>query len=258
MDQHNLSFFGQKTAVIVMSTSKSEPHVMVKCIKKKNNNEWEKPSQNEGKYVKFSLRELIQFHAVLIREMKEFSTFHKFKDQSTSIRIAWDEYDTNLLWINIGEYSRPISFPDTELLKRFLAHLIEEKIEFATGLLVPENAEENSNQGRKRYSQKRVSSRSYESPVSKAPRSYESSSPNPEKQEFTSQKPRSSKRYSSKKPEAEVLTIEGKIEQVREKALLLRMTDNTTKWFPRSLIQSDYDTENSGLQSFRVPSWVMS
>ncbi len=41
-DNHNQSFFGQSTAMFVQSSSKNEPFIFMKFIKKKGDGSWER------------------------------------------------------------------------------------------------------------------------------------------------------------------------------------------------------------------------
>ena len=58
MDAHNYPFFGQKSGLIIQSPSKSLPYFFIQCVKKKQNNIWEKTSKGEGKKVKFGMSEI--------------------------------------------------------------------------------------------------------------------------------------------------------------------------------------------------------
>jgi len=58
-DQHNYSFFCQKTGLTVQSAPKNEPYMFLRFIKNKSDGEWEKPSKGEGKAIKFSLEEMV-------------------------------------------------------------------------------------------------------------------------------------------------------------------------------------------------------
>ena len=61
-DKHSQSFFGQAVGLTIQSSSKSDPFIFLKCIKKKPDNSWEKPSLGEGKAIKCSFL----FHHSLI------------------------------------------------------------------------------------------------------------------------------------------------------------------------------------------------
>ena len=64
-DTHNHIFFGQNTGLIISSSSKFDPYLYFRCIKKKTDGKWEKPSLGEGKVIKFTLEELILILKVL-------------------------------------------------------------------------------------------------------------------------------------------------------------------------------------------------
>ena len=130
MEAHELDFFGKNSAFILNSSAKSEPFIMLKFIKRKDNATWER--LNEGKTVKLNLREMVYILAVLEKKVPYFSTFHRFKDETTKISFRWDDIDVNMLWINVAEYSRSLLFPETDLLEKLMRHLVDEKIEFAT------------------------------------------------------------------------------------------------------------------------------
>lgn len=138
-DSHNVPFFGQNTGMILSTPSKEDNFVFIKCIKKKNNCEWEK--FNEGKTVKISLMELIAISDVLNKKdnRKMWSAFHSFNNVKTPISFKWDENDEGLLWIIIDGYTRAITYPETELMKKIIDHIMEEKICFATQGKLPES-----------------------------------------------------------------------------------------------------------------------
>jgi len=134
-DNHNISFFGKKTGLIVTTTSvEKDAFMFLRMIKKLPNGNWEK--KEGGKNIKISLREIVSIVDVLNHNKKTWNTFHSFKKNGeeikTTISIAWDEYDSELLWINIGDYSRPLAYPDSEVFSLLMQHILEEKISKAT------------------------------------------------------------------------------------------------------------------------------
>ncbi|GAB4321997.1 MAG: hypothetical protein Kow0069_26570 [Promethearchaeota archaeon] len=134
MDAHDVSFFGQKTALIVSSPSKETAHAFARFLRKKPDGSWEKPSVREGLVVKLSLLELIAARDVLTGVRREWRAFHTFKGNRTPIAVYWDEEraDEGLLWFSAGEYARPLRYPETTLLKELLVHLVDEKVAHAT------------------------------------------------------------------------------------------------------------------------------
>ncbi len=105
-DTHSQSFFGQSTGLILQSSSKHEPYVFLRCIKKKPNNAWEKPTQGEGKTIRCSLDEMVMILQVLKRKIDSWSSYHKYKDNNTSISFSWENNQEEKLWINIGNYQK--------------------------------------------------------------------------------------------------------------------------------------------------------
>lgn len=131
-DQHNISFFGQKNAMLLNSSSMTDGSIFIRMIKVRANGVWEKPSQNEGKVVNISLIELGMILGVLDHEEVGWKTVHKRKDGvSTSISLTWTN-DQKSIWINIGDYGKNLKTGELRLFTKLLEHLFEEKIEFAT------------------------------------------------------------------------------------------------------------------------------
>ncbi|MFO7797539.1 MAG: hypothetical protein R6W84_15445, partial [Promethearchaeia archaeon] len=121
VNSHNRSFFGQNTALIIQSTSKKEDWVFFRCIKRKKGNIWEKPSQGEGKVIKISLEELVMMLKVLKAKMDSWSTYHSYNGTNTQISFNWQE---NIIWINIGDYSKMLDEAQIEIMKLLLEHLL--------------------------------------------------------------------------------------------------------------------------------------
>ena len=128
-NSHSQSFFGQSTGLTIQSTSKTEPFIFLKCIKKRGDGAWEKPSKGEGKTVKCNLDEIIMILQVLNRKIKSWSSFHNFNNLKTQISFQWEE---EKVWINIGNYSKMLNFAQVEILRLLLEHILKEKIEYAT------------------------------------------------------------------------------------------------------------------------------
>lgn len=129
MDRHQKAFFGKKTALIIKSPSRSDPHIFITTIKAKDNGDWEKPSRKEGKTISLNLGEIAMLKVILYRKREEWSTFHSYKNHKTLIKINWDKQH---LWFTIAKYHKILKGPEIEILKAFIDHLFKEKIEFAT------------------------------------------------------------------------------------------------------------------------------
>jgi hypothetical protein len=132
VDSHSKSFFGQNTGIIIKSPSRSVENIFITCIKKKNNGNWEKPTLNEGKTIKISLEEIVMILEVLKRNSESWKSYHSFENEKTPISFNWDGKDKSILWINIGEYKKRLSFSQIFIFKMFMAHLLKEKIEYST------------------------------------------------------------------------------------------------------------------------------
>jgi len=132
VNSHSKSFFGQNTGMIVSTSSSSDPFIFIHCIKKKHDGIWEKPSTNEGKVIKISLEEIVMILRVLNRQTLNWQSHHIYKDKKTSLSFSWEDEDTNILWINIGIYSKMLTLAQTEILRLLLIHLLNEKIVYST------------------------------------------------------------------------------------------------------------------------------
>jgi len=133
VNSHNISFFGQASALFINSASNEEPHTWFKMIKKKGDY-WEKPSKNEGMTAKISLMELGSILDVLEHNEQEWKTMHKPKNgKAYSISLKWEK-DQKSLWLNLGDYGKKLSqkLGEIRLLYKLLLHFFDEKIIFAT------------------------------------------------------------------------------------------------------------------------------
>ncbi|MBY8981012.1 MAG: hypothetical protein KGD72_11525, partial [Candidatus Lokiarchaeota archaeon] len=137
VEKHSQSFFGQSTGLTLLSSSKSDSFIFFKCIKKKPDGSWEKPSLGEGKTIKCNLDEIVMILEVLQRNSDSWSSYHNFKDVKTQISFKWEGGAKKKLLIYIGNYSKMLNFSQTEIFRLLLKHILEEKIEFATILKIP-------------------------------------------------------------------------------------------------------------------------
>ncbi len=205
--------------MFIQSSSKSEPFIFMKFIKKKGDGSWEKLSTREGKTIKVGLEEVVMILEVLKKKMKSWSTVHSFREDKTPISVSWE--GDNKIWFNIGDYPKMLSFAQIEIIKLLLVHLLEEKIEFATI-----------------------------SDMSKSQVAVENSAP--KKQEapgLTVVEEISS--------ESNLQKIEGVITGNTDKALLLKLNSGAENWFPKSTIKSDYSLDKDTAQTFLIDSWII-
>ncbi|TFF97378.1 MAG: hypothetical protein EU541_08340 [Promethearchaeota archaeon] len=275
---HDQSFFGQNVAVFVQSTSKYEDFIFLKCIKRKVDNLWEKPSQGEGKYVKMSLGEMVMILKVLKAEIESWSTYHSFKDEGTNISFNWSH---DILWINIGDYSKKLKSPQIEIFTLLLDHLLKEKIEFATGSKKKENVSKPVKTDTETSNKATSVPRHLESSDNKNLKSIKHSGFNLSNQNDSenqydplnkknvyvkeeivrSKRPsiKNSKSYGkfANEKDSEARNVRGEIRRATKKALLIQFQDGLEAWIPKSTVHNDFSTETDHLQSFLIDKWVL-
>jgi len=236
VNSHSRSFFGQNTGVIIRSSSKKEDFIFVQCIKKKEDGSWEKPSQGEGKVIKMSLEEIVMILKVLRAEKDSWSTFHRYKDTRTQISFNWQK---EVVWININHYSKMLDTSQIEIMKLLLAHLLEEKIEFATTyetdtdnvlrveeeVIEPEEPHEHKNHPQK--SKKAVAA------------------------VIRKEEP------SSQKQTKEVVSVKATVQRTTEKAVLFQFLNGQEAWIPKSTIHNEFAEQQEDPQTFMIEMWVL-
>lgn len=228
VDKHSQSFFGQSTGLTLLSSSKSDSFIFFKCIKKKPDGSWEKPSLGEGKTIKCNLDEIVMILDVLQRNSDSWSSYHSFNDVKTQISFKWEDGAKKKLLIYIGNYSKMLNFSQTTVFRLLLAHILEEKIEFATISKMP--------------SGKTVVS---------------SSKVNEQRNQFNDATALPVVKESIEHNENEVSQINGVIEGETEKALLIQFSNDKEIWIPKSVIRSNYDSSNDISQNFMIDNWIL-
>jgi len=230
-DKHSQSFFGQAVGLTIQSSSKSDPFIFFKCIKKKPDSSWEKPSLGEGKTIKISLDEMVCILYVLKRKSDSWSSYHAYKDKKTQISFSWEDSQKKKLWINIGSYSKMLGFAQVEIFKLLLKHLINEKIEYATILNVAKNK---NNEIR------------------------ESNREMPDQMKNLSSNEKINNRLSQEtKVDKEKISIKGSIKAETGKALLIVFNNGQEVWIPKSIIHSKFLSDSSSDQEFIINSWIL-
>ena len=228
VDKHSQSFFGQSTGLTLLSSSKSDSFIFFKCIKKKPDGSWEKPSLGEGKTIKCNLDEIVMILEVLQRNSDSWSSYHNFNDVKTQISFKWEDGVKKKLLIYIGNYSKMLNFSQTEIFRLLLKHILDEKIEFATISKVPSGKAVVS--GQKNNEQKNQNNNAKVLPVVKE---------------------------SIENNENDVSQINGVIEGETEKALLIQFNKDKEIWIPKSVIRSNYDSSNDISQNFIIDNWIL-
>ena len=228
VDKHSQSFFGQSTGLTLLSSSKSDSFIFFKCIKKKPDGSWEKPSLGEGKTIKCNLDEIVMILDVLQRNSDSWSSYHNFNDVKTQISFKWEDGAKKKLLIYIGNYSKMLNFSQTEIFRLLLKHILEEKIEFATISKMPSGKAVVS--GPKNNEQRDQDNNAIVLPVVKE---------------------------SIENNENDASQINGVIEGETEKALLIQFNNDKEIWIPKSVIRSNYDSSNDISQNFIIDNWIL-
>ncbi|MGQ4874733.1 MAG: hypothetical protein ACP6IY_11755 [Promethearchaeia archaeon] len=228
VDTHFQSFFGQNTGIIVMSPSKEEPFILIRFIKKKDINTWERPSAGEGKIIKISMEEIVMILEVLNKNLFNWTTYHSFKNNRTKISFSWENNGEERFWITIDNYSKMLTTPQAEILKMLLSHILKEKIKHATILRQKtDNQIKNNKQFFKEFydNYQNIKNDSiYKSNVEKS---------------------------------KNIIRVEGLIKGETPKALLINFNSIGEIWIPKSTIHSDYISGKNIVQEFLIDSWVL-
>jgi len=241
--QHNYSFFGQNTGLILSSPSDRDLFFFIRCIKRKSNGIWEKPSKGEGKVIKFSLEEIVMILSVLNHESLNWTSYHSFKDDKTQISIGWEDKTAKTLWIKIGNYSKMLNFAQVEICKRLLEHFLNEKIKNATVMNINENNEreetdEINNEFTTRKSDK---SRKNKKTI------------NDEKENINIVPNEIIENDLTK----EMKQLNGTIQGETDKALLINFNSGQEIWIPKSTIHGKYTPRKNLEQEFLIDNWIL-
>lgn len=139
----------------------------------------------------------------------------------TQISFKWEDGNNKKLWINIGSYSKMLNLAQIEIFRLLLKHIIKEKIKYATGssvnLSTVKLPESNTTE---------ISPR--KRPLTQIIYLQKSANINPKSQ------------------------ISGAIKKETDHALLIKFSDSKEIWTPKSIIESDYDSHKSILQTFLI------
>jgi hypothetical protein len=233
MKNHNQSFFGQKTGLLLNSADSSEQSIYLRFLKKKGDGTWEKPSNREGKNIKINLLEQIQVIRVLLTVNSKWSTVHKFGEDQTSITV---ENKNGNVSIYVGGYSKYLKYPETQLLADLLKHIYEEKISNSTG--GRKNGEKQTNGG--------TNNNEIREPMlseeSKSRTTHTPANTN-KKNHYISQKPNDNLKQSQEDPQEwyeslmlddEYRLVEGEVVRTSEKALSFAVKGHKEIWVPLS------------------------
>ena len=230
-NSHSHSFFGQNTGLIVNSSSREESFIFFRCIKRKPDGIWEKPTSGEGKVIKCTLDEIVMILQVLNRDLLTWQSFHTYKDIKTPISFSWEDEKAKILWINIANYSKMLNFAQAEILKLLISHILKEKIKYSTSsnkhLNNIKNRENDASQ-KTDFKKKDNIDNSLISPI-----------------------------INSKPKIKEVSNIDGIIKSETEKALLIDFDAGKEIWIPKSTIRCQYVSDKNLTQKFSIDNWIL-
>jgi len=176
----------------------------------------------EGKKIKFSLEEIIMILEVLKEKRDTWSTFHTYKEEKTVIVFKWleekDKEKDKVLQIKIGNYVKRLNWAQIKILEKLLAHILDEKIIFATSKssIKPKDIEIN-----------KVSSINSELK---------------EKKEYIS--------------DDAVSKVSGTVKGETDKALLIEFGSGVETWIPKSRIHSTKHITKE-MKTFEIENWIL-
>lgn len=230
-DTHSKSFFGQKTGIIVSSPAKNVPYIFLRCLNRKEDGTWEKPSLNEGKTVRLSIEEIICIQEVLNRRSQNWRGYHVFKDEKTEIFVGWDSEARTILKLKIGNYKKKLKFPNTNFLTKLLGHILDEKIEYATsGTFEPKIKKEKIKDVNYSVFSEHITAKNGLQVV--------------ETTEYELSKDR--------------IEINAKIKVESPKALLITLDTGNEFWIPKSTVHNEYNvTDKENFQELLIDRWII-
>ncbi|MFO8019456.1 MAG: hypothetical protein R6U96_12565 [Promethearchaeia archaeon] len=244
-DIHIKTFFGQNTGLMIKSNSRAEPFIHLICFRKKVDGTWEKPSKGAGKIIKCSLEEIALILEVLNKKRYHWQNYHNYKDTKTLISFEWEDDKFSNLWIKIGEYRRYLKLGEITVMYLFLAHLLEEKIIYATIPPIKNKSSPINDQDFPRESSKIGDSFKLPHHVKNDPflinNKFNQSSNRQQKEDL----------YKN------LTNIGGTIKKGTKKALLITFSEGNEIWIPKSTIHNNYILQKRKPQEFLIDNWVL-
>jgi hypothetical protein len=258
-DKHSYSFFGQNSGLVLISSSKSDSIIFLRCFKRKGNGSWEKSSKGEGIAIKCVLEEIVMILKVLECEIMEWHKIHSYGTKKTKISFEWENDLMKGLWINVGKYSIMLNSAQVEIFKILLTHILKEKIIYGTTVNI--NILKNKNNLNKNVLQNAIenykSARECENPVS----NFSDLIINQDfKDAITHHQPKEINILTSntnKNILRDMSSINGSISGETEKALLISFDSGKKIWIPKSTIHCQYLPQKHIVQSFLIDNWIL-
>jgi hypothetical protein len=223
-NRHSKIFFGRKASLILTSSSKRHPYIILSCIYRKDDGTWEEIDNDEGRSVKLTIEEIICILEVLKKKIVNWSGYHIFKEKRAEIYVGWEDESRQVLVMKIDGYHKKLQFPNLNLLIQLLEHILSEKIEFGTDLDEKKTLEEYGI-----FSE------------------YITTKDGLQVVETT--------RYD---PSLDAVQVKAIIRVESPKALLIMLDSGEEFWIPKSTIHSNYDiSNNKGSQKLVVDRWII-
>jgi hypothetical protein len=210
------------------------PYIFLSCIKRKEDGQWEKPSKGEGRTVRISLEEMICILEVLNRRSANWRGYHIFKDRKTEIYVGWQDESRQILLIEIGEFLKKLRFPNTNFMTLLLDHILNEKIEFATGGAFETKSKEEVDE------------------IDEA-REYSLFS-----EQITARDGLQVVETTEYGVSVDTIEIKAKLKVESPKALLITLESEAEFWIPKSTVHSKYNADNkNNYQKFIIDKWII-
>lgn len=221
-NRHRKEFFGSSTGILFDSDQWSSPTIFLTLIKKKEDGSWEKPSQNEGKTVKFTLEEVAFILRVIRGEWFVWKTVHFFGGQETSISFEWDSEHIDRVMVKAGDYQKLLTYGEIEVFKALLPHIFQEKVIASTEVKKPNGSKNEVGFKLEGGSNLTITEETY-----------------------------------SSEGEHETAILEGLYKGETEKALLIDLKGAKEIWVPKSIIHSRYNSKETAFQEFKIDTWIL-
>ncbi len=250
----SISFFGNKTALIMDSASKEDPFMFFKCISKKKDGSWEKHS--EGKKVKLNLDEIAILFSILTGRKNEWSTYHKYNETQTQISIKWGDYKeksgkpSKVIFLNINGLSKSLNEAQIELSIRFVDKILDEKIEYSTIYKQDIGKNETESEVEPEVNNNDEVSMTDENLE-------ESLEVNPEEFLDNSKDLPLEKVPTDEEPIKDSTVVKGTIQSKTDKAVLINFLNGVENWVPKSTIHSKYTFDKEKSQNFKIENWLL-
>ncbi len=216
-NRHNKSFFGEDTGIIFDSGQSSSPSVLLRFIKKKGDGSWEKPSQKEGRAIKFSLVDVAFILQVLRGDKSLWETSHSFKERKIAISFERDSESVN---IRAGDYFKLLNYGEIEVFSKLLEHVLQEKVIDSTEVKKRESLAETEKETVQTSTEEILEERTEHVLV-------------------------------------ETAILAGTYNGVTEKALLISFEEKKEIWIPKSAIRSNFDPKITTPQKFEIDMWIL-